>query len=392
MGERSPTRVLVLGDSGAVLIRATIDEMVRRWPEISFDVLDWNHPLPLVPAGARREVRTRTADAIERLPRPLRRTVKLIRFTWRVLRLGSYDVCHVQYLHPFYRVTVGPLLRRCRRLLVTVWGTDVRISTPFQKRLQAAVLRRARLLTFSGESARDYCRTVFPPQVLPPTRLVRFGLSLLPEIDAVGDAEVAAFRAAAGIDPGAVIVLCGYNASPNCRHGQIIDALRDAPDLPSQLHFLFPLTYGGPPRYVAEVQDRLRRSGLRASVVQRFLTDHDTAVLRRASAVLVQVAGADQFSASVQEHLYAGGTVIAGAWLDYTALEDAGASFVRVSSAGEVPGALRRIAQTGGPSPEAVERNRQSVRRLSSWSIAAPQWKAAMDECLHAEGELLGVE
>src|SRR6185437_3983965 len=121
-----------------------------------------------------------------------------------------------------------------------------------------------------------------------------------------------------GLNEDDFIILCGYNGSPNHQHLEIFSILSDIKsELPEKTKLIVPLTYGGSEEYKMKVKKALEGIGMKYVVYERFLSDENTAHLRKSTDLMIQIPITDAFSGSLQEHLFAQNIVIAGSWLPY---------------------------------------------------------------------------
>ena len=79
------------------------------------------------------------------------------------------------------------------------------------------------------------------------------------------------------------------------------------------------------------VKEAAARSGLRYKLFDKRLSDEEVAALRKLCDVVVNMQITDAFSASLQGHIYAGGILLAGEWLNYPVLDDNGIFYVKVN-------------------------------------------------------------
>ena len=111
-----------------------------------------------------------------------------------------------------------------------------------------------------------------------------------------------------------MIICCGYNSFENQNHIKIIAELVSLPEeVKKKLLFVFPMTYGND-AYRERVAKRLSKTNLEYKIFNEFMTDDMMARVRLVSAVMIHLPDTDQLSGSMQEHIYAGSTIITGNW------------------------------------------------------------------------------
>jgi hypothetical protein len=315
------------------------------------------------------------------------RATRVVKFFWFLQRYrgllrgvpGCYDAVHVFYLSAIWGALAGALALKGRRLIVSLFGSDVYRTTGALKPLQARLLKRADTITAANQDTLNAaCGTYGIPSGK--CVIVRFGLRPLEHVaDMMGTAR-AAHKKAMGIPPDRVVVAAGYNASPRQHHAEILQALRDLPDAQRQhLFVLVPMTMGGTAEYVATVRALCAASGLQHRVITDLMSDEDLARLRCATDIMVQVQPTDQLAGAMQEHLHAGSVVITGAWLPYGVLSDAGVRFWTVADRSGLAKELEMCMSELSDREAACAGNDAPIRALSSWSHTAPQWSALYD-------------
>jgi len=144
----------------------------------------------------------------------------------------------------------------------------------------------------------------------------------------------------------------------------------------SETLFVFPMGYGGSDAYKEQVKAALGRSGLTYAVPEAFLRDEKIAYLRLLPDVMVNMLVTDQFSGSMQEHLYAGNRVIAGSWLPYETFEAHGVRMMRADSFEALPGLVEAAVKGPEVSETFAQNNARVIAALSSWSAAIGAWTA----------------
>ena len=133
------------------------------------------------------------------------------------------------------------------------------------------------------------------------------------------------------------------------------------------------MTYPPDPKYVEEVKSMAEQSGLRHKVYDRYMTAEDVAAMRIATDVVVNMQITDAFSGSLQGHLYAGGVLVLGEWLNYPMLDAIGTYYIKTNFdtlADVLQDVLTKL-------PEYKRRcrgNREKISGLTSWPAVAPAW------------------
>jgi len=213
------------------------------------------------------------------------------------------------------------------------------------------------------------------PSISQRSRIVPFGLGSLDVIAGVRRSEsLQESRRKLAIPSEKLVVTCGYNAIPEQRHALMIDALaRLSVAAKSRFFVLIPMTYPDYRAYREEVRNAVEATNIDYRILDEKMTAEDVARVRIVSDHVINVQTTDSLSASIQEHLFAGSSMIVGNWLPYGVLERMGAELQKVENAE----AISSILEIAALSSE-VRRTRpdcaDKIYDHSSWSANAPRW------------------
>ena len=145
------------------------------------------------------------------------------------------------------------------------------------------------------------------------------------------------------------------------------------------------MTYGATNEYRNTVRKYVEQHSLRYKIFDRFMPDEEMAMLRRASDIMIQVQITDQFSGSMQEHLYSENVVITGDWLPYGTLDEKGIFMLKVSSVEEVGEKLVYALNNLDSLKEKCKKNPEIIWELSSWEKNIQSWIDMYEELLQKE-------
>jgi len=374
-------RLLFVGNADNPLLVDLALELKRLRPGLVIDMLSER--------SSRHPRATQAFDSI-RYPEGVgwMRVTRGVKFFWflrqyrALLRTvpAGYDAVHVFYLSAIWGALAGALATKGRRMVVSLFGSDVYRTTGLLKPLQARLLERAATTTAANQDTLD---AAIQQYGIDPVRcaIVRFGLRPLEHIErlrALGDRTV--HKKALGIPEDRTVIAAGYNGSAHQHHEAIIDALRALHgEIRSRLFVIVPMTMGGVPAHVAAVRSALNDSGLGYRIITELMTDAEVARLRLATDIMVQVQPTDQLAGAMQEHLFAGSVVVTGDWLPYGVLREAGVRFWTVPDRAALTGAIGECMQELRSRQMQCAGNAAPIGALSSWSNTAPQWSALYD-------------
>jgi hypothetical protein len=264
---------------------------------------------------------------------------------------SDYDAVNIHFLHPIYADLLDKLKMRGRRLVASIWGSDFLRASESQRAVLRRILAEADVITTNNREIRQKLLAAYP-EVEPRIRIMSYGMRSLSIIDQILQQETQAqTRAALGVDPDRVIVVCGYNATRAQQHMTMIQAIAALPpDLKARLQFIFQATYPDDAAYKDEMAAALDAVGVNYRMFRDILDLEDICRLRIVSDVALNIQTTDSLSGSIQEHLYAGSALIVGRWLPYEMFEQMGASVQRVETAAEITAALTVAQKKSDPS------------------------------------------
>jgi hypothetical protein len=288
--------------------------------------------------------------------------------------LVGYDLYH---FHTLFVKVLWQLqqIPTDRPVVLSIWGSDLlRVAGAYEYERQLQAIERANLITMQSLELREIFLAKFGRQWRKKVRLTTFGTARLPMLKRKVDTETArAFKARHGwIDAEKVIVL-GHAATPFDQHLPALSELGRLPvEVKERVALILPMAYGGSDAYVRLVEDQLRATGIRGTILRKMLGDEEIVCLRQLSDVFVYVPESDALSGSVQEALYAGNAVVTGAWLPYySRLIRAGLPLTTIESMDELPMALG-FACDGEPMIDEVERG--VIEKLCAWPGCIGGW------------------
>jgi len=213
-------------------------------------------------------------------------------------------------------------------------------------------------------------------------RICRFGLAPL-EVLRKLDLNKMECRKHLELPEDSLILTVGYNNSPAQQHIEILNSIQKRRrEVPENLFLVFPMTYGATDKYRKTVRKHLEQHGFRYKIFDKFMPDEEMAMLRRASDLMIQVQITDQFSGSMQEHLYTENVVITGDWLPYGTLDEKGIFMLKVSSVEEVGEKLVYALNNLDSLKEKCKKNPEIIWELSSWEKNIHSWIDMYEELL----------
>lgn len=286
-----------------------------------------------------------------------------------------YNAIHIHYLSPYYSYAYKQIRTRCEKLIITIWGSDYYRTSLAEKNIQKTILENSDIITFDNQIVMKEFSDDFGKEMENKSRIVRFGLSALKEIDKLDHIKIDDIKKDINIPVDSIVVQCGYNAKSVHNHLRIIDAIIAIKEkLPSNIIFIFPMTYGIVESYCIEVKEKLNKSGLKYIILEEFLQFNDMAKITKVTDIMIHLQTTDTLSATMQEHMYNGNIVITGEWLPYKPLEDLGIVFWKISEIHTLGNLLIKIIKNIEKYKKMCQGNKQSIWNFSSWESVYNDW------------------
>jgi hypothetical protein len=89
---------------------------------------------------------------------------------------------------------------------------------------------------------------------------------------------------------------------------------------------------------------------------------------------MLQLQITDQFSGSMQEHLFARNVVITGSWLPYDTLKEKGSYFIEIDKVEDLNDVLPDVINNFSTYEQRTTNNPGVITELSSWGKNIKQW------------------
>ncbi len=316
-----------------------------------------------------------TLPIINQIPR-VRMWARIALNARDLIKLGPFDAVHNCYLSQRDLALGGRVARKFKAHWVcSFWGSDLMRSSARTLRLMKPYLGRCQALSVHNQLNLDMIRRVFGDGVAQKTHLLYFGQTGYQDIDeALAKHGRENCRARYGIAKDSFVVAAGYNASSAQQQRELVEALAKLPEERiKRMTLVLQQTYGeNDPAYIAQTREAAGRLPCQTVVLTKFLGPEESAMLRLSADVFLLAIKTDAFSASMQEYLYAGATVLKGDWLRYPQLEEMGIALRSFASFDEIP-ALVEQAMDGNIQPVPPDM-RTLFPKLYSWDAVRESW------------------
>lgn len=239
----------------------------------------------------------------------------------------NFDVVIILCYNPIFSKQNKIFKNSKKRIVISYIGSDIYKTTHNNLDKAIPMLDFAHSITFNNQETRDLFNELYGNRYLDKTQITGFGLKILDNIKKIKSVSTNKYlKSKYNIDPEAIVITCGYNASPGQQHLLIVDKLEEIKNrLPQNYLILIPFTYGFENwDYYNCLTDRLKKSELKYKIIGYpdlplfYLNEDQVAEVRIISDIVINIQVSDQASASLLEHLYAGSVVIVGDWLPYS--------------------------------------------------------------------------
>ena len=296
---------------------------------------------------------------------------------WLVCRMAEkYDVIDFQGLFTPLFYTISKILKKRGKAIKThFWGTDLTLAKSYDKSWKGKVLENSKLVQVATEEMKGHVADKFH-DYLDRTVVCPFGnqhLDDLRELMEEGGQMDLGFTKM--ILTGKIVVCCGYNGKETQQHIKMIRALGALPvDVQKKLAVVFPMTYELEEEYLAAVQDELKGVAFSYDIIIQRMTELQLLSLRKISDIVVNIQVIDSLSASLQEHIFCGGVLIAGEWLPYSLFTDHGIYYIK-SGVSDLSEKLLDTIQNLDTLKRKCEDNGQRIYALTSWQAVIERWK-----------------
>ena len=289
----------------------------------------------------------------------------------------TYQAVHFHFARTIYSSLIRELRKKTQKIVVTVWGSDFNAVSRFTKKRLRKLFNQADIVSLSNETMMVKFLNYYNwENKNSKFKIVKIGLEPLEYLQKKTFVKNDC-KEKLNLPIDRIIISLGYNGSPNQQHIKIISALKNNTDLSewkNKLFFVVPVTYGATKEYLRKVEVAITDLGFPFILYKSFLSEKEIACLRLHTDILIQLQRNDQFSGSMQEHIYAGGVVITGSWLPYTPLSNEGVYFRSIDNANKVVDELLFVLMNLETEKEKCKNNKNKIYQISSWKANIDKW------------------
>jgi len=305
----------------------------------------------------------------------VRRYYRFFLYIKIIKTLPLYDVVHFHFISiDSYFIIEHFKKNTTSKIILSIWGSDMyRVNSTSEKGLIEAC-QKADALTFTNQKSIDYFKMKYNWNKNN-LKLCRFGLTPLENLKKLTTTRLEC-KKQLNWNPKKRAVTIGYNLYTAQQHLEILTQFDNdsTKELIDEIQLILPITYGGTPKYKNQLLEKLKKLPFEYIIYDTFLTDEKVAQIRKASDIMIQLQLTDQFSGSMQEHLYSRNVVITGSWLPYGTMKENGAWFIEIDKLEELSKVIPEIIKDFEKYELKTKKNPQVISELSSWDKNIYSW------------------
>jgi len=305
----------------------------------------------------------------------VRRYYRFFLYNKIIQTLPIYDVVHFHFISiDSYFIIEQFKKKTTSKIILSIWGSDMyRVNSTSEKGFIEAC-QKADALTFTNQKSIDYFKMKYNWNKNN-LKLCRFGLTPLENLKRLATTREEC-KKQLNWNLQKMAVTIGYNLHAAQQHLEILTQFDNekVKKLKDKIQLILPITYGGTLKYKNQLLEKLKQLPFESITYDTFLTDEKVAQIRKASDIMIQLQLTDQFSGSMQEHLYSRNVVITGSWLPYETMKENGAWFIEIDKLEELAKVIPVIIKDFEKYELKTKNNPQVISELSSWDKNIYSW------------------
>lgn len=246
-----------------------------------------------------------------------------LRLIWKS-RIEKYDYCFIHYLST-RRAILSLLIPSSTKQILITYGTDILRRNNFNNFFFRKMLDRAYLIDFTSGNLKYTFENAYGKKYANKSIEIAFPCYSYGYINALqGKLSKDDIKNHFNFPLDKSVVVCGHTSTNEEQFDKMIDALEKIDDqAKSKYQFVFFMTYGAGDykEYRAHIEQKLTNHTLSYTVLNKFLTSEEVAMIHIVSDVHITSIKTDAISFFMLEEMYAGATLLYGSWLHYVEFE-----------------------------------------------------------------------
>lgn len=309
--------------------------------------------------------------------RGVRRYYRFYLYKKLISKLPEYDIIHFHFIGTdSYNLVKYFRNNRTSRVILSIWGSDMYRVNWVDENFFFQTCQYADVLTFTNQESIDYFIKKYNWKHNN-VSLCRFGLAPLENLKSLTLSRDEC-KHLLSWNTKKIAITIGYNMAPAQQHLEILRQFEheSIKELADCIQLILPITYGGTQEYQNQLVERLNQLPFEYKIYDTFLSDEQVAYLRKASDIMIQLQITDQFSGSMQEHLYTNNIVITGSWLPYETMKEQGAWFIEIDGLDELSDIIPKVICKYDNYLQKTNNNPMVITELGSWEKNIHNWLA----------------
>lgn len=379
-------KILILCSSWSPYVQQLWTKVKKKYPDISYSWLTAESSREM----CQKSINLEKDEEIYYFRSSGHGIVRMVSLLPTIRKLPQFDIIHSLWMEPMWGEAIRfGLRKKCKYWFSSVGGSDLYRNSKIKKYYykQRIILNNAQMYSSENEETRDYFYKVYGNSYKNrPHPIIRFGVDIIDEIILHEHDDITLLKHELGLPSGKIIVMCGHNANQKHNHIKMIESISALDkDIRQKCFFVFPMTYGGTEEYIHYIENEISHITSNYLVIRKYMTIEEMAKMAILSDIMIHVQDTDQLSSTMMSHMFCGNIVIAGAWLPYQSLTDAGVKFISIKEISALKGCIEEIIPNIAGYKSDYRTNRDIVYKLSSWEYASKDWYNAYRKLMESE-------
>lgn len=291
-------------------------------------------------------------------------------------RKEHYDYCFVHFLST-RRAILSWFVPSSTKLVLITYGSDILRRKDFNNFFFKKMLDRAFLIDFTSGNLKYTFEKAYGDKYKPKSVEIGFpcySYGILKQMTETYSKK--SIKQHFDIPVEKKVVVCGHTSTEEEQFERMIAALERIDNKAKEnYHFVFFMTYGAGnyKSYRTEIETILSQSSISYTVLNKFLSAEEVAMVHVMSDVHITSIRTDAISFFMLEEMYAGATLLYGEWLHYVEFEEDDFGTIKYKDFDDLPVQFNKIAK--GMIPEKPANLREKIEAISSNEMIASKWK-----------------
>lgn len=297
-------------------------------------------------------------------------------FAYFFVQAKGYKVVNIHYCLGYYYYFFNYMIFK-PKIVITIYGSDYYCLEENRRKKMKKIFSIAHRINFTNAKTMEEVNHYYNYSFQNKMQVVPFGISLLEVIDKKRY-EKAIIKKKWNIPEDSLVITCGSNGREAQNHEKMIEAIEsNYAQFNRNIYMILPLTYLANKERINTIREKLCKSMMKHSfvIIDSFLSSEEIAELRIVSDVMINVQNTDQFSAAMQEYIYADNLVITGAWLPYDVFLDSGVCMKLIRSFDDLPQTILDTINNFDNYEINYSLHRKVIWGFSSWEVNKNQWR-----------------